>query len=139
MKNIKTLFLSIFCILIGTFAAMSQATATSELRGNVTDQNGAAVSGATVTATDTAKGTTRTVTTNADGNYVLLSLSPSTYSVKVAASGFSSKTSNNVLIEVGQQLSLDVGLSVGNVDAVVDVAQGDEPLVDTERTQQSSV
>ncbi|MEO6655510.1 MAG: carboxypeptidase-like regulatory domain-containing protein [Pyrinomonadaceae bacterium] len=118
---------------------MSQATATSELRGNVTDQNGAAVSGATVTATDTAKGTTRTVTTNADGNYVLLSLPPSTSSVKVTASGFSSKTSNNVLIEVGQQMSLDVGLSVGNVDAVVDVAQGDEPLVDTERTQQSSV
>lgn len=117
----------------------AQATATAELRGSVKDPSGAAVAGATITATDNSKGTTRTVTSDADGNYVVLSLPPSTYTVKIEASGFASKTVNNVLLEVGQQLALDVDLTIGDVGAVVDVAAGEAALVDTERTQQSTV
>ena len=128
------LFLSLS--ITGVFA---QATATAELRGVVTDSNGGAVSGATVTATDNAKGTTRTVTSDGDGNYVILSLLPSTYTVKVDGSGFASSTVNNVMLEVGQQAQLNVKLAVGAVGAVVDVLQGDEVLVETERTQQSTV
>ena len=139
MKKIKTIFRLYLCVCIGAATAFAQATATAELRGNVTDPNGSAVAGATVTATDNAKGITRTVTTDADGNYVILSLPPSTYTVKVAASGFAAKTINNVLLEVGQQSALDVNLAVGGVDAVVDVLQGEQQLVDTERTQQSTV
>jgi hypothetical protein len=126
-------------ICIGAATALAQATATAELRGNVTDPNGSVVAGATVTATDNAKGITRTVTTDADGNYVILSLPPSTYTVKVTANGFAAKTVNNVLLEVGQQSALDITLTIGGVDAVVDVLQGEQQIVDTERTQQSTV
>jgi hypothetical protein len=139
MKKLKTIFWLCLCIFTGASAAFGQATATAELRGNVTDQNGSVIAGATVTATDNAKGTTRTVATDADGNFVILSLPPSTYTVKVTASGFSAKTVNNVLLEVGQQSALDINLTVGGVDAVVDVLQGEQALVDTERTQQSTV
>jgi hypothetical protein len=139
MKKMKTIFRLLLCICIGAASVFAQATATAELRGTVTDQNGSVIAGATVTATDNAKGTTRTVTTDADGNFVILSLPPSTYTVKVTASGFSAKTVNNVLLEVGQQSALDVNLTVGGVDAVVDVLQGEQALVDTERTQQSTV
>ena len=139
MKKMKTIFWLILCVCLATGTAAAQATATAELRGNVTDPNGAALAGATVTATDNNKGTTRTVTTDADGNYVILSLPPSTYTVKVTASGFSSKTVNNVQLEVGQQFALDVALTIGGVDAVVDVLTDEQPLVDTERTQQSTV
>lgn len=129
------------CLLIigSTNFISAQATATAELRGNVKDPSGATVAGATVTVTDNSKGTTRTVTSDADGNYVILSLPPSTYTVKIEASGFASKTVNNVLLEVGQKLALDVDLTVGDVGAVVDVAAGEAALVDTERTQQSTV
>lgn len=129
------------CILsaVGTAAIFAQATPTAELRGRVTDPNGANVAGATVTATDNAKGTTRTVTTDSEGNYVILSLLPSNYTVKIEASGFASKTVNNVLLEVGQQLSLDVNLAVGDVGVVVDVTTGEQQLIDVERTQQSTV
>ncbi|MGI8786248.1 MAG: carboxypeptidase regulatory-like domain-containing protein [Pyrinomonadaceae bacterium] len=116
-----------------------QATATAELRGIVTDVNGAAVSGATVTAVDSGKGTSRTVTSDSNGNYVILSLLPSTYTVKVEASGFAPNTINNVLLEVGQQSALDVKLTVGSVGATVDVVAGEQQLVDTERTQQSTI
>lgn len=129
------------CLLFaaGTNFISAQATATAELRGNVKDPNGATVAGATITATDNSKGTTRTVTSDADGNYVILSLPPSTYTVKIEASGFAPKTVNNVLLEVGQQLALDVDLTIGDVGVFVDVTSGEQELVDTERTQQSTV
>ena len=131
------LCLSLFLINITSICA--QATATAELRGRVLDPNGAVVAGATVTATNNAKGTTRSVITDGDGNYVILSLLPSTYTVKIEASGFAPKTINNVLLEVGQQSALDVNLTIGQTGAVVDVLAGEQQLVDTERTQQSTV
>jgi hypothetical protein len=139
MKKMKAVFYLSLFLCVGVTTTLAQATATAELRGNVTDPNGSIVAGSTVTATDNAKGITRTVTTDADGNYVILSLPPSTYTVKVEATGFSAKTINNVLLEVGQQSVLDISLTVGGVDAVVDVLEGDQQLVDTERTQQSTV
>lgn len=139
MRILKIIFCLCLGVFIGTATAFGQATATADLRGVVRDPNGAIIAGATVTATDNAKGTTRTVTTDGDGNYVILALSPSNYTVKIEASGFAAKTVNNVTLEVGQQSALDINLTVGNVDAVVDVLQGEEQLVDTERTQQSTV
>ena len=139
MKIFKVIFCLCLGVCFGAVQSSAQATATAELRGVVTDPNGSAVAGATVTATDNNKGTTRTATTDSDGNYVILSLPPSIYTVNVSVSGFAAKTFNNVSLEVGQQSALDVKLSVGGVDAVVDVLQGDQTLVDTERTSQSSV
>lgn len=139
MKKLSIVFWLGLFLSLNAAIAFAQATATAELRGIVTDVNGAAVSGVTVTATDNSKGTTRTVTSDADGNYVILSLLPSTYTVKAEASGFAPSAINNVLLEVGQQSALDIKLTVGAVGAVVDVLQGEQVLVDTERTQQSSV
>ncbi len=139
MKKLSTIFWLGLLLSFSAVMAFAQATANAELRGVVTDPNGAAVSGATVTATDIGKGTTRTVTSDANGNYVILSLLPSNYTVKAEASGFASSTINNVPLEVGQQSALDIKLGVGTVGAVVDVLQGEQVLVDTERTQQSSV
>ena len=139
MKKMKTIFGIWILICLGLISALAQTSATAELRGTVTDPNGGALAGATVTATDNNKGSTRTVTTDEQGNYVILSLPPSTYTVKVTASGFASKTFNNVLLEVGQQLALDSAMTLGNVDAVVDVLSDEQQLVDTERTQQSTV
>ncbi len=141
MKKFLMFFSLCLCFtLLSVTSIFAQATATSELRGRVLDPNGAVISGATVTATNDSKGTTRTVTTDGDGNYVVLSLPPSTYTVKVEAPNFSSKTVTNVLLEVGQQLALDVNLTVGQVGGVVvDVLAGEQELVDTERTQQSTI
>ncbi len=139
MKKFLNVLLSCLVFTTGAVAIFGQASATADLRGVVKDPNGASVAGATVTATDNSKGTTRTVTTDSDGNYVILALPPTIYTVKVEASGFASKTINNVQLEVGQQAALDIDLVIGNVGVVVDVTAGEEQIVDTERTQQSSV
>ena len=86
MRMLKIIFCLCLGVYIGTWTAFGQATATADLRGVVRDPNGAIIPGATVTVTDNAKGTTRTVTTDSDGNYVILALSPSNYTVRIEAS-----------------------------------------------------
>src|ERR1043165_6017391 len=57
------------------------------LRGQVLDELGGAIVGATVTAID-AKGTEKTVTTNNNGIYTINGLAPGKYTLRVVNSGF---------------------------------------------------
>jgi len=110
----------------------------SELRGQVTDQNGAAVGGANITLTDQSKGTTRTVKSDENGLYVFLSLPPGTYVMKVEATGFALKTISDIHLDVGQVGNVPVSLGVGGVQAEVNIVAGGQ-VVEVERTQQSTV
>ena len=141
MRSLTHVFLTalVVCV-IGVSPAFSQASSsTAELRGQVTDSAGAAVPNATVRITDVGKGTSRTTTTDAEGNYIFLNLLPSAYELKVeaAASGFA-PSSTRIELTVGQQANIPVQLGVGTVAATIDVVAGAE-VVDTDRTQQSSV
>src|SRR6185503_7067550 len=129
-----TLMLTVRVELVFPQASVS----TSELRGQITDQNGAAVAGATVIVTDADKGTTRQVTSNESGLYVILALQPSTYNLRVEATGFGAKTVNDIKLDVGQVANIPVALGVSGVAAEVDVV-ADTQVVEVERTQQSSV
>ena len=123
----------------GVSPAFSQASSsTAELRGQVTDANGAAVPNATVTITDLNKGTSRTTNTDAEGNYVFLNLLPSSYELKVAAGSGFAPGSARVELTVGQQANIPIQLGAGGLKENVDVVAGGE-VVDTDRTQQSSV
>ena len=78
--------LASFLLLLCT-AAFSQES-TGRIQGAVTDQTGGAVAGASVTVTDTQRGTARTLTTDAAGEYNAPELTPGTYSVKAGFQGF---------------------------------------------------
>src|SRR6266571_473682 len=56
--------------------------------GTVTDPQGAAIPGATVTISNTRKGTSDKTVTNESGNYAATHLIPDSYSVRVEAKGF---------------------------------------------------
>ncbi|HEX6185067.1 MAG TPA: carboxypeptidase regulatory-like domain-containing protein [Pyrinomonadaceae bacterium] len=141
MRSLTQFFLAaLLVVAAGVSPAFSQASSsTAELRGQVTDSSGAAVPNATVTITDTAKGTSRTTQTDEEGNYVFLNLLPSAYELKVsAASGGFAPGSTRVELTVGQQANIPVQLSAKGVVETVDVVAGGE-VVDTDRTQQSTV
>lgn len=140
MQSMKKLtFLMILVLVIRVEFVFPQASiSTSELRGQVTDQNGAAVAGATITVTDQSRGTTRTVRTDENGLYVFLSLPPGNYTMKVEAAGFSAKTISDVHLVVGQVGNVPVALGVGGVQAEVNIVAGGQ-VVEVERTQQSTV
>ena len=140
MRSLNTVFLTAcFVLVIGVSPAFSQASSsTAELRGQVTDSAGAALSNATVTVTDVNKGTSRTVNTDEGGFYVFLNLQPSSYDLKVeAGSGFAPSTTR-IELTVGQQANISIQLGVGNITETIDIVAGAE-VVDTDRTQQSSV
>jgi hypothetical protein len=140
MRSLTHLFLtSFFVFVIGVSPAFSQASSsTAELRGQVTDAAGAAVPNATVTITDVAKGTSHTATTDVEGNYVFLNLLPSSYELKVeaASKGFGA-SSTRIELTVGQQANIPVQLGA-NISATINIVGGQE-VVETDRTQQSSV
>ncbi|HSB10942.1 MAG TPA: carboxypeptidase regulatory-like domain-containing protein [Blastocatellia bacterium] len=140
MNKIKKLALILmFVSVIRVDVAFPQASVSrSELRGQITDQNGAVVAGATITLTDAARGTTRTVQSDENGLYVFLSLPPGTYSMKVEAAGFAAQTYGEVHLDVGQIGNVPVSLRVGDVKLEVEIAAGGQ-VVEVERTQQSSV
>jgi carboxypeptidase family protein len=140
MQNMKKLtMLLIILLVIRVDAVLPQASvSTSELRGLITDPNGGAVAGATITVTEATKGTTRTVKSDENGTYVFLSLQPGTYNMKVEAGGFVIHNLTNIHLNVGQTANIPVQLGVGGVQAEVNVNAGAD-IVEVERTQQSTV
>ncbi len=109
--------------------ALAQSTA-GRVLGAVTDQSGAAVAGATVVVTDTQRGTSRTLTTDASGSYVAPDLIPGAYKIHFEAKGFKSVERLNILIEVATDVRADVTLQPGNVSEIVTVTE-EVPLVNT--------
>src|SRR5215210_6441341 len=114
MRKMKKLSLLLMILLtVRVELVFPQASVSNaELRGQVTDQNGGAVAGATITVTEVTKGLTRTVTSDDKGLYVVLSLQPGTYSMKVDAQGFASKNLTDIHLDVGQVGNVPVQLGV---------------------------
>lgn len=139
IKLTATIALAAFVVTVaGVATAFAQASSsTAELRGQVTDANGAAIPNAKITLTDVAKGSSKTSTSDGEGNYVFLGLLPSSYDLKVEAQGFAATTAR-LELTVGQQANIPVKLAAGKVEIQVEVVAGAE-VVETQRSEQSSV
>jgi len=103
--------------------AQSQAS-TGQIAGAVTDNQGAAITGATVKATNTQTGLDQTVKSADDGLYKLVLLPPGVYKVTAEASGFASTTVTNVEVLVGRTIDVKIALGVSGVQEVVNVTAG---------------
>jgi hypothetical protein len=122
-------------LLVLSSAALAQDLDDVTISGRIVDPNGQAIAGATVTATRVETGQSRSVTTNDEGRYRIIELSPGTYTVRAEASGFGSKERIDLVTVSGQNVQLDLGLEVGGVQAeVITVGEDDAPAVDTSRT-----
>lgn len=132
LKNIALLLSSIaVCVAFTTLPVFAQQI-TATLNGEVKDQNGAVVPGATVTATSNETGLSKTDSTNDDGRYVITFLPSGTYNVTVEKSGFAKTTRQNIRLEVGQTASLALELAITAGTVQVDVAGDETPILQTE-------
>src|SRR6476469_6670554 len=96
---VVTIFLPLLLLSLSTIPVFAQSTSTGTLGGTVTDTSGTVVSGATVSLTDAATKTTRTATTNGQGRYIFVDVTPGSYDLNFAKQGFStSKTQTTVSI-----------------------------------------
>lgn len=108
--------------------ARSQTTQ-SELRGVISDESGAVLPGAAVTATQRETGTTRTTVTSENGAYLMPALPIGTYDIKVELSGFAT------IVREGQRLGVGESAVVGFTMKLAALAEtltvsGEAPLVD---------
>ena len=124
------------CSLSG--AAFAQTSGVGNISGDVTDATGAAVPNATVTIINTGTGATREITTNGKGEYLVPFLQPGTYEVIATAPGFGKVDRKNLVVNVGQILSVDAALPTANVSTQVEVTS-DLPILDTDKTEVSQV
>src|SRR4030095_10598045 len=104
--------------------------------GKITDANGLAVVGATVTVTSIDRGEVRTVVTNEDGLYRIVKLKAGTYKINVTQAGFGPQETPPIVNISAQHVEKDFTLSPADVKAetTVTVTEGDAPPVDTTRT-----
>src|SRR5258708_6549113 len=98
--------------------------------GDVTDQSGGVISGATVIVVDTQRGVARTLTTDEAGAYNAPTLIPGTYTVRVEAKGFKKIERQNVVLEVGKEVRVDLTVQPGEQTQTITVTES-VPLVET--------
>ncbi len=96
-----------------TFVAAPAAAQqiTTGVEGQVTDENGNAISGALVTITNTANNTTRTTTTDSSGGFRIISLQPGNYQITVTADGYEGQTVENVATNIGGRTAFNFALA----------------------------
>jgi Carboxypeptidase regulatory-like domain len=125
------------CLLLtgaSTFAQIS----TAQLSGRVTDQHGAIVQGANVTAIQIDTGYTRNDLTDANGSYLLSNLPPGPYRLQISLQGFSMYAQTGIVLHVATSQVIDAMLAVGVLEKTVTV-DGAAPLVDVQSSGIRSV
>jgi Carboxypeptidase regulatory-like domain/TonB dependent receptor len=127
--------LCIFC-----FSTASHAQSVyGGIYGNVTDNTGAAIPGATVTVTDEAKGTSVVVQAGASGEYASDNLVPDLYTVKVTYTGFETFQANGIQVNAGSRPKIDAQLVPGGATTTVEVNADAIPVLKTDHADVSTV
>lgn len=125
----------------GIFAALmlvlSFGTATAQefrgtIAGTITDPQGAVVPAASVTVQNVETNVSATAATNEEGAFTFPLLLPGKYKVTANAAGFKTTVQENMQLNVGDRLSVDVQLQIGSATEVNIVA-------DTELVERGSV
>ena len=134
-KARRILFLLWLATLSGS---LLEAQIQGEITGEVMDDTGGVITGATVTVTNEGTNATRQVQTNTSGVYSFPALLPGSYRVQTEMNGFQSMVRNGVQVQVQQVVRVDFRLQVGAVTEVVDVSAA-APLLNTETATTGTV
>jgi len=130
--------LSVVCLGIllglGTTPAWSQATSTSTITGQVTDPLNASIPGVEVKLIDTATNIAITTTTNEAGRYILVNVTPGTYTLTFTKSGFSTYRVDSQQVEVGTTVTVNPTLQIGSTTTTVEVTATGAELQTTTAT-----
>ena len=128
--------LSITGLAVGAIAISAPAAAqdytAGAVTGTVTDADGNAVAGASVTLSSNDTGTSRTSTSTSTGAFRFSSLTPGNYTLKVSSSGAPDFTATDVRVVASQTAALNVALATGGQqEIVVTAAQIQQPFTGT--------
>jgi hypothetical protein len=136
MRRLKAFLLPL--VILGLFLGVQLAfgqVITSTIYGTVTDPSGAAIPGATITATSEDSGATASVATNTAGEFTLGSLQPGRYTIQIEANGFKTQKQTGLDVAGGQRVRVTYALEVGSVSTTVEIT-ATAPLINTVNAEQ---
>jgi outer membrane receptor protein involved in Fe transport len=122
MKSSRFWFITLVfaCLIVSAVPLFSQSTTAGDINGVVTDQSGAVIPNAQVTAKNDATGATHATTSNSEGFYRFSLLTPGTYTVTANAPNL--QTNNKkVQVGVGQATTANISMSVATAITTVEV------------------
>jgi hypothetical protein len=127
------------CLLVAMLActglAFGQAQSNAaDLQGVVKDATGAVVANATVTARHPGTNVSRSASTNDEGFYRIVNLTPGDYELTVEAPNFKKAVLTKVTITVGQAAQFDVALEPGQITESVTISDATSEIVETSKT-----
>ena len=117
-SGIRTVLILIALAHVGPLVAQSTKV---ELSGVVRDPSGLPVEGAAIRLLNMSTDAEQSVSTGPEGQYHFFALQPGTYAIMVAKSGFAALRREGVTLRVGDQISVDLPLQIGNVEQSVNV------------------
>jgi Carboxypeptidase regulatory-like domain len=132
MKYLGSLVCILGILIFSGVNASAQQT-TASLRGTVVDVGGGVVASAAITATQTETGFTRSVTSDAQGNFAFVELPVGHYRLQAVAKGFQKFLREGITLQVNQTAYLNVRLTVGGTAQEVEVT-ADAPLIENTST-----
>ncbi len=110
------------------YAAFAQS---GKLSGTITETNSKSpIPGATVLL----QGTTTGAASDADGRYVVIGITPGTYTIRISSVGFTTKIIENVLITGNRTTTLNVDLPQETIQGQEVTVEAQRPVVDPNQT-----
>ena len=127
----RLLLVALTCVSV--FTVVTGQAVKGSLLGTITDSNGAAASGATITITETRTNISATTATNADGNYVFTNVKDGVYRIEATQKGFKKVVREGVIVDVNTTVRVDMALQVGEVSEQITIQADVAPLLQTDR------
>src|SRR3954464_6631107 len=123
------------CFLAVVLVATIIATASAQdfrggITGRITDSSGGRLPGVTVTATNVATKVASSTTTNGEGDYTILFLTPGVYTLTAELSGFKKVVQENVQVRISDRVGIDLKLDVGRIEETISVT-AESPILQT--------
>ena len=113
-------------------------TGNASLSGQVKDQSGALIPSAAISIQNIATNVTVTTQTNTEGRFTVPNLIPGTYTLAASFQGFKGLERGDIVLQVGDRVSLDLTMEVGASAERVTVTS-EVPLLRTEDAQMGLV
>src|SRR5271169_813431 len=130
MRNKKIWLVLLVLPLLAAIPVWAQGIPTGTLTGNVSDEAGAGLPGASVTATSPALQGSRSAVTNVNGDWTFPNVPPGEYTVKIALSGFQTVT-KTTKVSSSQTVAENARLSIAGVATGVTVIAQSETVSQT--------
>ena len=120
------------------YGAWAQGAGSATITGSVTDPSGSVVPGAAVVIRNIDTGIERKTETSDAGIYQAPFLPPGPYEIRVEKKGFAAVLRKDLILQVGQTLTVNFAVTLQTTQEVVTVS-GQAPVIDPEKTEMSQV